>query len=252
MLDSWERFFDEHAPYYMQNRFTANTKAEVDFILEELNLPSNSLILDMGCGTGRHSIEFAKRGYQVTGVDISSGMLMEAEKKARQEGVIVEWVRSDAAQFRSTKLFDAAVCLCEGALGLLNPGDDVQARELSTLQSIASALKINTRLILTTLNGIAKVREITQEDVEAGRFDPTSMIEEITTIDLPEGVRKVRLRQKFYTPPELAEYLRRVGLEMESVWGGTAGNWGRRKIHLDEIEFMVVARRTNERMTYSH
>jgi 2-polyprenyl-3-methyl-5-hydroxy-6-metoxy-1,4-benzoquinol methylase len=244
MLESWERFFDEHAPYYMLNRFTANTKAEVDFILEELNLPSGSSILDMGCGTGRHSIEFAKRGYQVTGVDISSGMLMEAEKKAREEGVVVEWVRSDVAGFRSSKLFDAAVCLCEGAFGLLNPGDDVHTRELDILHSIASALKVNSRLILTTPNGFAKIREITQEDVEAGRFDLVRMVEEITTIDLPEGIKKVRLRQKFYTPPELAEYLGQAGFETEQVRGGTAGEWGRRKIRLDEIEFMVIARRT--------
>ncbi len=50
--------------------------------------------------------------YQVTGVDISDGMLAEAEKKA-QEGIIVEWVRCDAGQFHSAKPFDTVVCLCE-------------------------------------------------------------------------------------------------------------------------------------------
>jgi 2-polyprenyl-3-methyl-5-hydroxy-6-metoxy-1,4-benzoquinol methylase len=230
MLNTWEQLFDELAPHYMRNRFTANTKAEVDFILEELNLPSTSLILDMGCGTGRHSIEFAKRGYQVTGVDISSAMLMEAVKKARQEGVIVEWVRSDAARFRSSKLFDAAVCICEGAFGLLNPRDDVQARELSILRNIASALKISSRLVLTVPNGFAKIREITQEDVEAGRFDLVPMVEEISTIELPEGTRKVSLRQKFYTPPELAKCLRQAGFETENVWGGTAGKWAKENL----------------------
>jgi len=245
-MDSWEQFFDEHAPHYMRNPFTENTKAEVDFILEELDLPSGSLILDMGCGTGRHSIELAKRGYQVTGVDISSRMLMEAEKKAREEGVVVEWIRSDAAHYRSSKLFNAAVCLCEGAFGLLNQDDQIQTRELNVLRNISSSLKMNSRMILTTLNGYAKIREITQEDVETGRFDLVHMVEEITNIDCPEGTKHVRLREKYYTPPELVEYLRHAGFETERVWGGTAGNWGRRKIRLDEIEFMVVARRTNE------
>jgi len=36
------------------------------------------------CGTGRHSIELAKKGFKVTGVDISSGMLAEAKKAARK------------------------------------------------------------------------------------------------------------------------------------------------------------------------
>lgn len=82
--NEWEEFFDGHAPVYMDNSFTKNTMKEVDFILDELNLPPGCCILDMGCGTGRHSIELARRGYQVIGVDISSGMLTEAKKAARE------------------------------------------------------------------------------------------------------------------------------------------------------------------------
>jgi len=69
---NWERFFDAHAPVYMDNVFTKNTLREVDFLLEELVLQPGGSILDVGCGTGRHSIELAKRGYAVTGLDRSS------------------------------------------------------------------------------------------------------------------------------------------------------------------------------------
>jgi len=65
MTESWEGFFDNHALYYMRTAFTSNTKPEADFIIEDLNLPPKSCILDVGCGTGRHSIELAKRGSQV-------------------------------------------------------------------------------------------------------------------------------------------------------------------------------------------
>ncbi len=47
----WERFFDAHAPIYEENEFTKNTAREVDFLLEELELPSGASILDVGCGT---------------------------------------------------------------------------------------------------------------------------------------------------------------------------------------------------------
>lgn len=77
-------FFDAHAPHYMNNAFTKNTIKEVDFVIEELKLPMGSTILDVGCGTGRHSIELAKRGYKVTGIDISAGMLAEARRAAKQ------------------------------------------------------------------------------------------------------------------------------------------------------------------------
>jgi len=58
--NDWERFFDGHAPVYMDNSFTSNTVQEVDFILKELKLPLRSCILDMGCETGRHAVELAK------------------------------------------------------------------------------------------------------------------------------------------------------------------------------------------------
>ena len=97
--NEWEEFFDGHAPVYMDNPFTKNTVQEIDFLLNELSLPEYSHILDMGCGTGRHAIELARRGYRVTGVDISSGMLAEAEKAAREAEVKITWVHADAARF---------------------------------------------------------------------------------------------------------------------------------------------------------
>ncbi len=78
----WEKFFDGHAPVYMDNCFTQNTINEVDFLVEELRLKPGATILDVGCGTGRHSVELARRGFAVTGVDLSDGMLAEARKHA--------------------------------------------------------------------------------------------------------------------------------------------------------------------------
>jgi hypothetical protein len=53
----------------------------------------------------------------------------------------------------------------------------------------------------------------------------------------------VHVKEHYYVPSELARLFEQVGFSVEHVWGGTAGNWGRRKIQLDEIEVMVVARK---------
>jgi hypothetical protein len=45
--NEWEDFFDRHAPYYMENVFTKNTVAEVDFILEELGSSTSVVGLDV-------------------------------------------------------------------------------------------------------------------------------------------------------------------------------------------------------------
>ena len=178
--NEWEEFFDGHAPVYMENSFTKNTVEEVDFVLEELSLPPGSHILDVGCGTGRHAVELARRGYQVTGVDISSGMLAEAEKAAREAGVEVELIHTDATRFTSDKLFGAAICLCEGAFSLLGSEDDPIERDLAILCNIHAALKPGARFILTAPNACRLIRQATQEDVEKGRFDPVTMVEVYT------------------------------------------------------------------------
>jgi len=176
-LASWKEFFDSHAPHYMENKFTRSTVAEVDFVLEELKLPSGSSILDVGCGTGRHSVEFARRGFRVTGIDLSVQMLAEAEKAAKRANVTVEWVNADATQFKATRMFDAAVCLCEGAFGLLGLDDDPSEHDVKILHNIAAALKRGAGFILTTLNGFGKVRQINQDDVENNRFDLSKLQE---------------------------------------------------------------------------
>ena len=243
--NEWAEFFDGHAPIYMSNPFTSDTVKEVDFLAEELNLPPKSRILDIGCGTGRHSVELARRGYQVTGVDISSGMLTEAKRAAEKAGVLVEWVHADATKFRSKRLFDAAISLCEGGFALLTVEDDPAAHDLAILRNINASLERGGRFVLTTPNGFAKIRKHGQKDVENGTFDPLALVETFTVEwDTPQGKRSVLVRERGYLPQELAPMLSQTGFRVDSIWGGTAGNWARRRIELDEIEIMVIATKT--------
>lgn len=241
---SWQSFFDRHAPYYLQNVFTRNTIEEVDFIVEELALPAGSCIVDIGCGAGRHSVELARRGFAVTGVDISRGMLDEAEQLAREAGVEVAWVHADARAFEAGAPFDAAICLCEGALGLVGIDDDPEAYDRAILDAIRRALRPGAPFLLTTLNGYRRIREVTQEQVESGQFDPVTMVHYLDEEwDVPGGGGRMVYKERLYTPPELVQLLESQGFAVAHVWGGTAGNWDRRPIILDEIEVMVVARR---------
>ena len=242
---TWEEFFDAHAPVYEDNVFTKNTIREVDFLIEELSLSPGGSVLDVGCGTGRHSIELARRGYSVTGLDLSREMLARAGATAEAAGVKVDFVRSDAAQFSLPERYDGAICLCEGAFGLLGAKDDPIGQPLSILGNISRSLKPGAKAVLTVLNGAAMLRRSTNEDVSEGRFDPLTMVE---SSEHPprEGLPPVPVRERAFLPTELILLFRLAGMSVLNLWGGTAGNWGRRTLDLDEIEIMIVARKTAE------
>jgi len=243
--NEWEVFFNGHAPIYMENPFTVNTIGEVEFLLDELKLPPQSSILDIGCGTGRHAVELARRGYQITGVDISSRMLAEGEKTAREAGIRINWIHSDATSFTSNDFFDAAICICEGAFGLLGTADDPIGHDLDILRNVYTVLKPKAQLFLTMLNGYRMARKHSQKEVEDGKFNPL-ILSETSSIesDTPEGTISLPVRERGYVPTELVLLFRMAGFQVEHIWGGTAGNWGRRPLELDEMEIMVVARKT--------
>jgi SAM-dependent methyltransferase len=236
---SWQQFFDEHAPHYMENVFVGATRAEVEFILELFELPAGSRVLDMGCGVGRHSIGLANHGWKMTGVDLSEGMLNEARKAAEKAQLDIEWIQADATKWYSDLLFDGALCLCEGGFGLAELNEDPVGHDLAMLRNIYASLRPNAPFLLTCMNGYALIRQMTDEHVQEGRFDPVSMLAAYTDEwNLPEGKRTMTIRERLFIPPEMIAMLRHVGFEVNGVWGGTAGEWGKRAIKLDEVEVM--------------
>jgi len=240
----WQQFFDSHAPHYAQNPFAQHTKAEVDFFLSLFALPRGCRILDMGCGVGRHSIELARRGFKVTGVDLSSGMLEQGRKAAAQENVEVDFIQADAAQWSSTEPFDAAISLCEGGMGLIERGADAESHDSAILSNIAQSLKPNAPFLLTALNGYSIIRQMQDEHVAAGAFDPVTMVADYQDQwNLPEGPRVVQVYERLFIAPEMVRMLKQAGFRVDHVFGGTAGQWAQRPLSLDEVEAMYVCRR---------
>ncbi|WP_307558093.1 class I SAM-dependent methyltransferase [Paenibacillus sp. V4I7] len=168
-------------------------------------------------------------------------MLLEAKKMASEANVNVEWIHCDAVKYSPTKSFDAVICLCEGAFGLVGRDEEPVEHDLAN-KNISDALEPTGHFVLTTLNAYSKIRKLTQENVDSGRFNPITMVEHyMDEWDLPEGRKQVEVKERRYLPFELKQMFSQVGLKVENIWGGTAGNWKRQNISLDEIEIMVVA-----------
>ena len=240
----WQQFFDRFAPRYDDEVFTKNTDAEIEFIIRHANTPVGGAILDLGCGTGRHSVPLARRGFRVTGVDISGGMLEVAAQRAKDAGADIEFVRADAAEFSRPDAFDTVICLCEGAFCLLREGDDAIDRDATILRNIAASLRAGGVVILNALSALRAVRAATEQAVADGQFDPMTMTERSEVHDLvPEVAAAGELRERFYTAPELHRMAEDAGLTVRGVYGGTAGAWGLRPVTLDEYELMLIASR---------
>ncbi len=238
----WQQFHDQEAPSYDQLCFTQNTEREVEFLIDTLNLSPGSTILDVGCGTGRHAVGLALKGYAVTGIDLSSGMLAQAREKARAAKVEVEWIQDNACTFSLDRQFDAVICICEGSFGLLGGADDANEQPLAILRNVSRSLKPGGKTLFTMLSAFKMIREQTPADVEQGRFDPLTMTT-TTTYSPGEGLPSIGLRERAFTPTEITLLFQLAGMTVLSIWGGTAGNWGKRTIELDEFEIMVVGQK---------
>jgi cyclopropane fatty-acyl-phospholipid synthase-like methyltransferase len=112
IADNWyETFFQGINCEIWEQAIPAEvTIREVDFLLEVLNLETGAHILDIPCGFGRHSLEFAKRGYQVTGVDISQTFIDHFTTNIVDKKKI-KAIRADILQVKLREKFSAAVCL---------------------------------------------------------------------------------------------------------------------------------------------
>lgn len=241
---TWEHFFHLEADQYDGECFVQNTEAEVEFLIKELQLPPGSRILDVGCGTGRHSVALTERGYTVTGVDLSPDMIGKAREKAASRGYEVDFIVRDAAELDFNCEFDAAICLCEGCLCLLGDVDDPHDRDLRVLGNIQRALKPGGLFISTVLSAIRSFRGTEVEGLSPGTFDPVTQVECMShTFKTKDGPVTMELRERHYTPSEFTLMLKVAGFEVKHLWGGTAGNWRHGPVDPDEMEFMTVARK---------
>ena len=90
-----ESFWRTFAPTMFHRERLDATAEEINQIIELLDIEKGAKILDLCCGIGRHSLELARRGYRVVGVDLTQEYLAKARKQAESEGLNIEFVRND-------------------------------------------------------------------------------------------------------------------------------------------------------------
>jgi SAM-dependent methyltransferase len=143
--DWWRTFFTgTPVDMWLQAVPPEMTRQEADFLDKVLHLSPPAKILDVPCGGGRHSLELAARGFQVTGVDLSTDFLTAARKGAAERGLAVAWEQRDMRDLPWRGEFDGAFCLGNSFAYLDNQGN------ADFLKAVAAALKPGARFVLNT------------------------------------------------------------------------------------------------------
>ncbi len=249
----YESLFKDYSQTYDSERFTHGTSGECDFIERELNYNKSLKILDVGCGTGRHSIELTKREYNLTGIDLSESMLEKAREKAKAQNLNIEFIRHDARNLPFDKDFDVALMLCEGGFPLM----ETDEMNFEILRNVSKSLKDKCKFILTTLNGLFplyhSVEEFMQKSANgdnaayrSNSFDLMTFRDyNITEFTDDFGNKKsLYCNERYYVPSEITWLLKSLGFKKIEIFGAKLGAFSREdKLTTENFEMLVIAER---------
>ena len=205
---------------------TEVTGEEIDAVIKLLSVADAGHILDLACGSGRHAVALAKRGYRVTGVDRTQQFLDNAQRAADDESVEVELVNADMREFRREDAFDGALILFTSFGYFDDPADDIRV-----IENVCAGLRPGARLIID-VKGKENVTQIFTAREWHEEPDGTlqlwerwierdwSMIATRRIVIAPDGSRDtMKFSHRLYSAMELSTLLRDVGFGDIEVYG---------------------------------
>jgi D-alanine-D-alanine ligase len=204
------------------------TSAEVDSLISVLQLPPYSRLLDVGCGFGRHSVEFARRGFAVVAIDPSEAMIAAARNRADAVSVEVDFRVQAGESFVTGAKFDAAICLFT-TLGQISEGAD----NLALLDSVYEAVRPGAHFVVEVPQRKTAVARLKSEERLGGDqrycivsriFDAsTNTIAEKFAVVTPQHRRSYLLRYRLFDLAELSALVSRAGFTVEQVCADCLG-----------------------------
>lgn len=245
----YEELFYNYAEKYDNEVFTQGTIGEVDFIESEINHDKGCKILDVGCGTGRHAVELARRGYSVTGADLSENMLDKARKKAAEAGVKIDFIKADARNLPFQDEFDLVIMICEGAFPLM----ESDQMNFQILESAARSLNVKGKLIFTTLNGLYPLFHSVKDFINThsnysanldNTFDLMAFRDkyQLEIEDDDGNEMTLNCNERYYVPSEITWLLESLGFDRIDICGCKLGEFSRTDpLTTEDYEMLVIA-----------
>ena len=237
-------FFGRDYPWLYADRLDSkNTVNEIDFFEQIFPLEPGSVILDLCCGEGRHSIELSKRGYKVTGQDLSAEYIENAKNESERLGLKINFIKEDMTKIEGRHIYDIVINMFT-SFGYLAE-DRLNSQ---VLEQIHKALKPNGYLLIDTLNHEWVMAN--QVDLEESFLSDGTRVIEHREFDFLEGRNHIWFEEeepgyskrkieghhiRLYTLVELINLLKECSLEFLNVYGGFDG-----EIYSQKSQRMIV------------
>ena len=240
-MDWTKDYFDDvYLKYFLIPQGEERTKEQIDFISKFL--PENGYILDAGCGIGRHSIELARRGFKVLGIDTNQKYLDLALEKAKALSLDnVNFSLMDLRNLNEEEMFDGVINLWS-SFGYF---DDDTNEEI--IKNFFKAVHKNGKVIVDIENRdyILKffIRETFKEKedgifiLERRKFDPVTSVVTTHRYIIGNGLRKEYLRHiRIYSLTEMINIFRRAGFKEVEYFG----NYNGEKFYTDSERIIII------------
>lgn len=220
-------FNTEEYLFVYRNRNEKDAKKLVDLILKNTNLKKNSKVLDLACGSGRHSIFFALYGFDVTAVDLSENLLKVARASAQAANVDVRFIQADMRHFCVDEKFNLIVNLFT-SFGYFEKDEE----NFRLFDHVKNELAVNGYFVLDYFN-----RNYIENNLVKSSEDivgDTKIVQERSIVG-NRVVKKIKISKnsvdksfmenvRMYSKAEIEEELQRRNLKIKNIFGDFEGN----------------------------
>jgi SAM-dependent methyltransferase len=224
-----DKLWNDLKPVFFSSERQTDAITEVDKITKLIDIKPAVKILDLCCGIGRHSLEFARRGYPVTAVDRTRTYLDHARNRAKSEGLKIDFICQDIRKFQRKSSFDVILNLLT-SFGYFEKEED----DRSVVKNMHRSLKTNGTIIFDLMGKEVLARIFKEKDwyyvddfkvlEERKIIQNWSRVESCWTVIKNKTITEYQISLRLYSAVEISNLLRESGFKQIEVYGDFDGN----------------------------
>lgn len=217
---------DEYLKVY-QHRNEADAERHIDLILRNVSLSKNSKILDMACGAGRHAVILARKGFDVTGVDLSEKLISIAKKISIKENLNINFILSDIRSFNSDVKFDLVLNLFTSFGYFVSDEENFsvlkKAYDLLNEKGFFILDFFNSEFLVKNLVEYSRDKINSSEIIQERKILSNRVVKKITILNSDKS-NHYEESVRSYNHSELSDLLTKIGFDIYKTFGDFDGS----------------------------